>query len=160
MCNLHPKNNNLTIINDSFDNQKFFDNLNYFDLIISSSSIQWSNDLDKLFDNISKHTQNIAFSIFTSNTFKTLHNWLNIKSPIYTKEILIDKLKLYFEFNFEIKNYKIEFETIKDIFRYIKKSGVSGGQKKLSFQETKRLLTQYPYNFLEFEVLFVVGRVK
>jgi len=41
------------------------------------------------------------------------------------------------------------------MFRYIKKSGVSGGEKQLNYQQMKRLMENYPLNYLEFEVLFV-----
>jgi malonyl-CoA O-methyltransferase len=37
------------------------------------------------------------------------------------------------------------------MLRYIKKSGVSGGQKKLSLKEIRKLLKNYPLNYLEFE---------
>jgi malonyl-CoA O-methyltransferase len=41
------------------------------------------------------------------------------------------------------------------MFRYIKKSGVSGGEKQLSYKQMKMLMEKYPLNYLEFEVLFV-----
>lgn len=43
------------------------------------------------------------------------------------------------------------------MFKYIKKSGVSGGEKQLSYKETKQLMHTYPLSYLEFEVLFVEG---
>jgi len=39
------------------------------------------------------------------------------------------------------------------MFKYIKKSGVSGGEKKLSYKEIKKLINNYPLNYLEFEIL-------
>ena len=41
------------------------------------------------------------------------------------------------------------------MFRYIKKSGVSGARKVLSYKESKKLLNEYPVNYLEFEVVFI-----
>jgi malonyl-CoA O-methyltransferase len=41
------------------------------------------------------------------------------------------------------------------MFRYIKKSGVSGGKKRLGYKEMKALMKHYPLDYLEFEVLFV-----
>jgi malonyl-CoA O-methyltransferase len=41
------------------------------------------------------------------------------------------------------------------MFKYIKKSGVSGGEKRLGYKEMKVLMELYPLNYLEFEVLFV-----
>jgi malonyl-CoA O-methyltransferase len=44
------------------------------------------------------------------------------------------------------------------MFRYIKKSGVSGGEKQLSYKETRHLMETYPLDYLEFEVLFVKAK--
>jgi len=41
------------------------------------------------------------------------------------------------------------------MFRYIKKSGVSGGEKQLSYKQIKHLMKAYPLDYLEFEVLFI-----
>jgi len=41
------------------------------------------------------------------------------------------------------------------MLRYIKQSGVSGGKKQLSYKEIKRVIKDYPLDYLEFEVLFV-----
>ena len=50
--------------------------------------------------------------------------------------------------------YKLEFGNKKDLFDYIKKSGVSG-KKSLSFSDSKKLYKEYDLNYLEFEVIFV-----
>ena len=57
-----------------------------------------------------------------------------------------------------MKNYKLNFEDNLSLFRYIKKSGVSGGEKRLNYSETKALLKNYPHKFLEFEVIFLWGK--
>ena len=41
------------------------------------------------------------------------------------------------------------------MLKYIKRSGVSGGVKPLSYKQTKNLLDSYPLEYLEFEVLFL-----
>jgi malonyl-CoA O-methyltransferase len=41
------------------------------------------------------------------------------------------------------------------MLNYIKKSGVSGGEKKLTYKQVKNLIKNYPLDYLEFEVLFV-----
>lgn len=158
MCEIHPKSENIKLLNLNFEDEKIYSEK--FDIVISASAIQWAEDLNKLFENISKVTNRVAFAIFTSNTFKSIHKLAKIDSPIYSKEELLNSLNRYFEFDYEIKSYELSFETKMDIFRYIKKSGVSGGVQKLSFKETKRLINNYPHNYLEFEILFVVGRVK
>jgi malonyl-CoA O-methyltransferase len=54
--------------------------------------------------------------------------------------------------------YRLKFEDNLSKFRYIKNSGVSGGERKLSFKDTKRLIENYPHKYLEFEVMFVWGK--
>jgi aminopeptidase N len=58
---------------------------------------------------------------------------------------------------FELKEYRLYFETVREMFNYIKKSGVSGGDQQLTYTQTKQLMKQYPLDYLEFEVLFVKG---
>ena len=52
-------------------------------------------------------------------------------------------------------NYKLEFEDTREMFKYIKKSGVSGSRNELSYKQIKALMEQYPLNYLEFEVVFI-----
>jgi len=41
------------------------------------------------------------------------------------------------------------------MLRYIKKSGVSGGRNLLTYKQTKKLMDEYPLNYLEFEVVYI-----
>ncbi len=41
------------------------------------------------------------------------------------------------------------------MFKYIKRSGVSGSRKILSYKESKKLLNEYPLSYLEFEVIYI-----
>ncbi len=43
----------------------------------------------------------------------------------------------------------------KELFDYIKKSGVSGSSASLDFKNAKKLYKEYKLNYLEFEVIFV-----
>jgi len=104
---------------------------------------------------LSKLSKQVHFSIFTSNTFKTLHQTANIDSPIYSTKTLKNIITKYYAANFEIKTYTLYFDDTREMFKYIKKSGVSGGEKQLGYTQTKELMTKYPLDYLEFEVLFV-----
>jgi malonyl-CoA O-methyltransferase len=120
--------------------------------------LQWCDNFNKTIYDIVHHSSDIALAIFTNNTFKTLHQIASIKSPIISQEQILDTLSSQKKvFDIEIKEYRLSFESKKDIFRYIKKSGVSGGDKLLSYKETKRLIEEYPYDFLEFEVVFATA---
>ncbi len=158
MCKLHPKSEKIELLNMNFENSEIY--TQNFDIIISASAIQWANNLTTLFFNISKATNKIAFAIFTSNTFKTLHKLAKINSPIYSKDELINSLNDYFNFELQTKNYELTFQNKIDIFKYIKKSGVSGGVKRLNYKDTKYLIQHYPLDYLEFEVIFIIGKTK
>ena len=126
-------------------------------LVLSSSALQWSRDLNQTLSWLSSMGSKAYFAIFTSGTFKTLHRTAGVDSPIYNIKELKDALDRYYEAKYHIRHYALEFESVRNMFRYIKKSGVSGGEKQLSYKETKRLMQTYPVNYLEFEVLFMKG---
>jgi len=160
MLALHPSDSSIEKQCKNFNTPHAFQNISSSekDICISSSALQWSQNLDFTFSHIHKVSTNIHFALFTSNTFKTLHYTAKITSPIYSSEVLESCISKYYKAQYEIKNYKLYFENTKDMLVYIKKSGVSGGEKRLSFKETKELIQKYPLEYLEFEVLFVSGR--
>ncbi len=162
MLNIHPSYKNVKKIYFDFNNREDFKILkkNSYDFIISSSALQWSRDLDMTLKEISKLSNTFYFSIFTSGTFKTLHKIGGIKSPIYSKEEIEEVINKYYISFFEIINYKLEFPTVYDMLRYIKRSGVSGGKRKLNYIEIKNIIRNYPLNYLEFEVLFIKATSK
>ncbi|WP_320035476.1 methyltransferase [Halarcobacter sp.] len=157
MCELHPKQDNLEVFCYDFDSQEFFDFLDgkKFDNIVSSSAMQWSKNLSKLVKKLSDTTEKIDAVLFTSNTFKTIQQITNQKSPILSLEEIKNSFSKYFECEFEVFTYNLEFDNKKDLFDYIKKSGVSGGSESLDFKSAKKLYKEYTLNYLEFEVIFV-----
>ena len=157
MLNIHPSDSKIKKVCADFNLSKTFDlfTLEQNDIVISSSALQWSKDLDLTFSRLSKKASKVYFAIFTSSTFKTLHQVAEIKSPIYSEAELKEMISRYYSATFEIQNYSLHFDSVRDMFRYIKKSGVSGGEKKLSYKQMKDLMKVYPLDYLEFEVLFV-----
>ncbi len=160
MCILHPKNKKISLIQGNFDNEQLLKSLGSFDIVISSSAMQWTKDLKLLLKNISNITDKIAFAIFCDGTFKTIYKITQLHNFLPSSADVIDSIDKYYTFTHEIKTYKLYFEDNLSKFRYIKKSGVSGGKKKLSFKETKNLIENYPLDYLEFEVIFIWGKVK
>jgi malonyl-CoA O-methyltransferase len=161
MLDIHPSSANIIKICGDFNTKHFKKMLGekQYDLILSSSALQWSTDLDHTFSELATLSKNAHFAIFTSGTFKTLHKLANVNSPIYaaqTVEMHIEKY--YSEAHFTLHRYTLSFDSVREMFRYIKKSGVSAGEKKLGFKETKRLMESYPLDYLEFEVLFVEAK--
>ncbi|MCK4737290.1 MAG: methyltransferase domain-containing protein [Sulfurimonas sp.] len=157
MLELHPKSKNIEAVYGDFNDKTLFENLLtcQYDYIFSASALQWAEDLDMVFKNIKNLNAPIALAIFTSNTFKTLNETASITSLLRSADEVNELQKKYFDGEFEVINYKLEFESTRDMFRYIKKSGVSGARKILSYKESKKLLNEYPVNYLEFEVIFI-----
>ncbi len=157
MLDIHPTSKDIKKICFDFNKIEDFSILkdNSYDFIISSSALQWSRDLDMTLKEISKLSNLFYFSIFTSGTFKTLHKIGGIKSPIYSKGQIENSINKYYNTSFELIHYKLEFSSVYEMLRYIKRSGVSGGKRKLTYIETKNIIRNYPLNYLEFEVLFI-----
>jgi malonyl-CoA O-methyltransferase len=157
MCELHPKGENIEIKCFDFDTKEFLDEIqnDSYDIVLSSSALQWSKDLSKIIKHLSFITNEINAVLFTSNTFKTIQEITNTKSPILDENSIKQAFSKYFTCEFETIMYKLEFDTKKDLFDYIKKSGVSGENSSLDFKDAKKLYKEYSLNYLEFEVIFV-----
>jgi len=156
MLDLHPKSEKIECIEGDFSEDKLFEELvkNHYDRVFSSSSLQWASNLDETLYQISQLHAPISLAIFTSNTFSTLLKTAGIDSPLRGVDELTYLLSQYFHAEIEVMTYELTFDSIQDIFTYIKKSGVSGGRNALSYKQMKALMREYPSKTLEFEVLF------
>ncbi len=157
----HPQIDNITKVCANFNTDDFVTALDQqsYDLLLSSSALQWSEDLNLTLSATALLSQHAYLAIFTSGTFMTLHQTAEINSPIYDAKTLQEKIVKYYDSAvFELHSYRLEFNSVRDMFRYIKKSGVSAGEKKLSYTQTKLLMENYPLTYLEFEVLFVEAK--
>ncbi|PHS57134.1 MAG: methyltransferase [Sulfurimonas sp.] len=157
MLELHPKSDKVECIYGNFNDSILFDNLlTYkYDYIFSASALQWANDLESVFANIQKLNAPIALAIFTDKTFKTLNDTASIDSILKSSAEVISLSQKYFNVSCEVINYKLEFESTRDIFKYIKRSGVSGSRKILNYKDSKKLLKEYPLSYLEFEIVII-----
>ena len=157
MLELHPASKNIECFNGNFNDKRLFEKLreNKYDYIVSASALQWADDLESVFKSIKKLDAPIALAIFTSNTFKTLNATASLESILRSAEDINTLQKNYFNAAFEVVNYRLEFESTREMFRYIKQSGVSGSRKVLDYKQTKKLMRDYPLNYLEFEVAFI-----
>ncbi len=156
MLDLHPKGEKIECRLGNFNEDSLFETLlkEKYDRIFSSSSLQWAEDLDTTLYQISQLNAPISLAIFTSNTFKTLLDTAGIASPLRCSDEVSYLVSQYFNCEIEIVKYELTFESVEDIFTYIKKSGVSGGRNVLGYKEIKKLMKDYPTKSLEFEVLF------
>ncbi|MEA3456989.1 MAG: methyltransferase domain-containing protein [Campylobacterota bacterium] len=156
MLQLHPSGENLTLLQGDFNQPDILKVLptSHYDLLISSSALQWSSDLDVTLPLLAPLSESFYFAIFTAGTFQSLHHCAGVTSPIYSEAILKEKIDKYFDASYETIHYKLHFDTVYKMLRYIKESGTSGGERRIGYAQTKLLLDTYPCDYLEFEVLF------
>jgi malonyl-CoA O-methyltransferase len=158
MLDLHPSDSRVSkVLLDFKDIDKFLSKQT-IDLAMSSSALQWSRDLGTIFATFFRYDIDIAFAIFTSDTFKTIQTITSKPSPICDKSEIFKAMHNYQKTLFtKVQKFRLYFDSTLEMFRYIKKSGVSGGEKTLSYKEIKSLIDTYPYDYLEFEVLFATS---
>jgi malonyl-CoA O-methyltransferase len=157
MLELHPKSANIECIYGNFNDENLFEQLKeyHFDYIFSASALQWADDLKKTFEQLQTLHAPVALAVFTANTFATLYKTASLDPLLISADKLNVLQKQYFNGNFELVQYKLEFKNVREMFRYIKKSGVSGSRNVLSYKEMKKLMQEYPLDYLEFEVAFI-----
>jgi malonyl-CoA O-methyltransferase len=161
MLELHPNSNNIEIFHGDFNDETTFEVLlkNKYDSIFSASAMQWAENLENVFKNVNRFNAPVALAIFTSNTFKTLNEKALLKPLLRTANEVYELQKKYFDADFEIVEYRLEFESIREMFKYIKQSGVSGSRGLLNYKQMKKLMNEYPLNYLEFEVVFITSKI-
>ncbi len=156
MLECHPHDKQITCKLADFNSSNAFIGLEgCFDRVISASALQWAEDLDAVFSRIAMLKAPVSFAIFTCNTFHTLYECAKLKPILRCSDNVITLAKKYFNARYEVVTYTLAFESSREMFRYIKKSGVSGGRRVLTYKQTKKLMREYPHDYLEFEVLFI-----
>jgi malonyl-CoA O-methyltransferase len=155
MLALHPKDNAVTLLQDDFNDPTLFMKLRTFsfDRIISSSALQWAADLDATLEQIASLGAPVSLSIFTSDTFKTLYDVAGLSPILREREEVITLLKKHFSGEIEILHYTLAFDSVREMFRYMKQSGVGAGRNVLGYKEMKRLMEAYPLDHLEYEIV-------
>lgn len=153
----HPINENTQLILGDFNDPKLFETLENkkFDHIYSASALQWAKDLGSVLESLSHFNTPMSLAIFTSGTFKALYECAKLPPLLKSADEVISIADGYLKAEYEILQYTLEFDSVREMFRYIKRSGVSGGRRVLDFSQTKRLMETYPLNYLEFEVVFI-----
>jgi len=160
MLDLHPKSDSVSCIYGNFNDKKLFESLHTYDFehVFSASALQWAENLEDVFTSIESLKTSISLAIFTSGTFATLHATADIKSLLLDATTIEELANKYFNAYIEVVQYRLEFDSVREMFRYIKKSGVSAGRNVLNYKQTKSLMKQYPLKYLEFEVVFITSR--
>lgn len=158
MCELHPKGEKIDLYCEDFESPSLLAKLHSsYDLLISSSALQWAHSLETLIATMALRCKEGALAIFTDKTFETIYTMTELPKFLPNAKTLVLLFEKHFACHHEIKTFRLFFDDNLSKFRYIKKSGVSGGQKRLSVAQTKALIHNYPHPYLEFEVLFLWG---
>ncbi len=157
MLSHHPHAPQTQLILGDFNDPLLFETLSKFtfDRIYSASALQWADDLDAVFKSISALKSSLSLAIFTSGTFKTLYETAGLAPILKSSDEVIESARPHFDAQYEIVRYVLEFDSVREMFRYIKRSGVSGGRRVLTYGQTKHLMNVYPLEHLEFEVLYI-----
>ncbi len=161
MLELHPKaKENVGLIEciyGDFSDKTLYEQLAYHPIerIFSASALQWADDLERVFGHIASLKRPISLAIFSGSTFKTLFETAGIRPLLRSSDEVIRLSERYFDAKIEVVQYKLEFASVREMFRYIKRSGVSGKRNLLGYKEMKMLMQRYPLDYLEFEVVFI-----
>ena len=159
MLELHPQGKGIECFQGDFDDPRLYSLLKErrFERIFSASALQWSPDMAHTFSLVRSLNAPVSLAVFTSGTFKTLFETAGLPPLLRSAEEVESLAKHFFNASCEVVRYSLAFESVRDMFRYIKRSGVSGNRNVLTYKETKALLESYPLDHLEFEVLFITS---
>ena len=155
------KRNPCNTLKADFNNKECFKLIKKYDFeqIVSFSALQWSKDLNFVFSQIKRLNKEYLLAVFTSNTFKGLHNFLGVKSPIFSKDEILKNTELLKPSDVEILHYEMGFSNPKEMLEYIKFSGV-GGNVRVSPAKIREFLRKFPVNYLEFEIIVLYKEKK
>lgn len=159
MLSHHPLAPNVALILGDFNDPALFDRLRHesYDRIYSASALQWAEDLETVFASIAQLHAPVSLGIFTSGTFQKLYETAGLLPILKSSDAVMEIASRHFNAGYEVVRYALEFDSVREMFRYIKRSGVSGGRRVLDFTQTKRLMENYPLSYLEFEVIFITS---
>lgn len=157
MLALHPKAEAVSLHKRDFNDLSFLQGFRAgeFERVVSASSLQWAEDLDITMAQIEALNTPVTLAIFTSGTFKTLLETASISPLLRSAQEVRSIAENYFDAEYELLQYTLEFPSVREMFRYMKKSGVGGARNLLSYTQMKQLMYAYPLNYLEFEVLLI-----
>ncbi len=159
MLSLHPKGKNIKLFLGDFNSKETFIKLQSLNAntLLSASALQWAKDIKFTFAQAAKTAPFGAFFLFSSGTFKTIHKIAGANSPIHSYATLEAAfLQSYQAKRVEKFSFKLPFSSTLEMLRYIQKSGVSG-KLMLPYRALKKVLREYPYNYLEFETALFIG---
>lgn len=128
-------------LNDCFNTRDYFKEINYknficddmneaiiknYDIVISSSSFQWIEDLERLILNISKKSEKLAFSIYVDGNLKEISEHFGVGLKYKKIEEILNILKKYFKnIDYYSEEKILNFSSPIEALRHLKKTGVT-----------------------------------
>ena len=90
MLDIHPSPSHVSTVCKNFNQSNFLDEISQkdIDIIISSSALQWSDNLDSTLESMTAYSKRLYAAVFTSGTFITLHDTAGLVSPIDNAEMI------------------------------------------------------------------------
>jgi len=157
MLALHPRAEEVVLFNRDFNDRSSFEEVSNmaFDRIISSSALQWAADLDAVFGAIAALKAPVSLAIFTDNTFKTLYETASLPPLLRSRESVLSLARKHFHAEMEVMEETLHFPSVRDMFRYMKKSGVGAGRNILGYTQMRQLMERYPLDYLEYEIVLI-----
>ncbi len=159
MLKLHPTHSvniqKISLEHADFEEHVFCD----YDLVVSSSSLQWARDLKSVLEKIALFSKEVALAIHTDFSLHEVHEFLGTPSPLRDLKTLKSLIKNAFK-NFQIelenKRFALYFNRKQDALNYLKKCGLLGGST-LSFKQKKHFFQNMAFEKLSYEVLLFSG---
>jgi len=157
MLALHPRKSYVTLLRRDFNDIQAFEEIKgcRFDRIVSASALQWAKDLDMTLASIAALRLPASLAIFTSGTFRTLHETAGLAPILRDREEVVSLLQKHFDADIETVRYTLAFSSVREMFRYMKKSGVGAGRNMLDYRQMRHLMQSYPLDHLEYEIVFL-----
>jgi len=157
MLQLHPKAAHVTLLERDFNDPLAFADMDAhrFERIISASALQWAQNLDGTLASIAALQVPVSLAIFTSDTFKTLYKTAGLSPILRHRDEVISLLQQHFDGELEVVHYTLAFDSVREMFRYMKKSGVGAGRNVLSYRQMKQVMANYPLDHLEYEIVLL-----
>lgn len=128
-------------LNDCVNTRDYFKEINYrnficddmnkainqkYDIVISSSSFQWIDDLERLILNISKKSEKLAFSIYVDGNLKEISEHFGVGLKYKKIEEILNILKKYFKnIDYYSEEKILNFSSPIEALRHLKKTGVT-----------------------------------
>lgn len=133
----HPKKDAISCICEDFEKIELPKNYSYF----SSSSLQWSSNLDALLESIKKSSDRVAVALFTSSSFEKFHKQVGSISPLYAKDI-VERLfiKSFPDIKIECETLEVEFEDARMLVDFLRYSGMFRKDREINYKLAKNTL--------------------